>query len=461
MTNHQNNRRHSMRDDIRTSVFALLILAASCDTTVTNPGPVNDEFLSDRNAAAAFVAGAGRAVSSGMNWIGYTGAAVTREIHPAGSTGSFGITTLWQQGILSQDDGDLDTHWEQAQRARWVAEEAVRRLEAAGPPPAGSLQTPVQYANLLQLAYLYAGYANRVLGENMCEAVIDSSAALPATIFFTRAESLFTKAIAVTGGTAATILTQSQAAYAGRAAARVFLGNWAGAISDAAQVPIGFVYNMPFYNIGDDAQRNRIFYSSGNTRESGSAYRAHTQWGTWYLQYKYGSATVFTATTPAVVNDPRISIVTSTQPLGDAAIDCCGKVPFFPEAKHASSAAPIRLSSGREMLLIRAEERLRAIDMAGGMTFINQVRTNAGAPTITAVDITDAWRLLKRERGIELWLELRRMGDLRRWAAASTPGALEPLEMVATATTGSHLVRQDLCFPISRSERQTNPHFQQ
>src|SRR5881398_3602615 len=100
MTNHQNIRRHSMRDAIRTSVFAMLILAASCDTSVTNPGPVKDEFLSDRNAASAMVAGAGRALSSGINWISYTGAAITREIHPAGSTGSFGITTLWQNGTL-------------------------------------------------------------------------------------------------------------------------------------------------------------------------------------------------------------------------------------------------------------------------------------------------------------------------------------------------------------------------
>src|SRR5438105_13982796 len=141
MTNHQNLRRHSMRDVTRTSVLAMLILAASCDTHVTNPGPVKDEFLSDRNAAAAMVAGAGRALSSGMNWISYTAAAVTREIHPAGSTGSFGITSLWQQGILSKDDGDLDTHWETAQRARWVAEEAVRRMEKAGPPGPLDLQT--------------------------------------------------------------------------------------------------------------------------------------------------------------------------------------------------------------------------------------------------------------------------------------------------------------------------------
>ena len=315
----------------------------------------------------------------------------------------------------------------------------------------------IAYNNLMQLAYLYAGFANRVLGDNLCDFVIDGSGVTAgAAGYYSRAESLFTKALAVTGGTPATMTTQSQAAYGGRASARVGLGNWAGAISDAALVPIGFTYNMPYYNLGDDAQRNRIFFSSGNTRESGSAYRAHTQWNTWHLLYKYGTATP-TASTAPVTADPRISIlVPSTPILGDAAIDCCGRVPFFPEAKHASSAAPIRLTSGREMQLIRAEERLRANDDVGGMAFINATRTNAGAPTVTNTDLTDAWRLLKRERGIELWLEARRLGDLRRWAAGATPGALDLLESVGPA---AHLTVQNLCFPVSRSEKDANPNI--
>ena len=418
--------------------FALLLLMApvACDTNVSNPGPVQDEFLNDRNAAAAMVSGAGRALSQGMNWIGYTGAAVAREIHPAGSTGSFGISNRWQNGELGSDDSDLDTHWEQAQRARWVAEEALRRLEAAGPPPTGSLQTPAAYYNALQLAYLYAGYANRVLGENMCDAVIDGSGKLPNSTYFTRAESLFTKAIAVTGGTAATIATQAQAAYAGRAQVRVFLAKWTEAVADAGQIPIGFVYNMPYYNIGDDAQRNRIAWSIGN-----QPYRAHTEWNTWYYDYSNAS------------KDPRVPITITTLQ-GDAAIDCCGKVPFYPEAKMNTSASPIRLSSGREMRLIEAEAKLRGNDVAGAVTLMNTVRTNAGATTITATTSDEAWRLLKRERGIELWLETRRLGDLRRWKAGSTPGALDPLESVGAA---SHLKQQDLCFPISTSEQQTNP----
>lgn len=433
------NERSIMRNISGLCAALLLAGALSCDTKVTNPGPVQDEFLNDRTAAAAMVNGAGRALASGINWISYTGAAVAREIHPAGSTGSFGITTRWQTGELNADDGDLDTHWEQAQRARWLAEETLRRLEAAGPPPTGSAAASItSYYNLLQLAYVYAGFANRLLGESMCECVIDGSGALPNATFFTRAESLFTKAIGVSGGTAATIASQANAARAGRAAVRVFLNKWTEAVADAGTIPIAFVFNMPYFNLGEDAQRNRIAYASLNT-----PYRAHTQWNTWF--YDYSRAT----------SDPRVPITITTLQ-GDAAIECCGRVPFYPEAKHNKSESPIRLASGREMRLIEAEALLRNNDMTGGMAAINVARTNAGAATITATDITDAWRLLKRERGIELWLEARRLGDLRRWKAANTPGALDPLESVGAA---SHLSRQDLCFPISRSERQTNPNL--
>jgi len=433
----------------KTIGFALLLLsgATACSTEVLNPGAVKDSSLVGelgRGGTPAIVTGAGRALGSGINWIGYTGAAVAREIHPAGSTGSFGITNRWQNGELNPDDADLDTHWEQASRARWMAEEAVRRLEEIGPPNNSPVQTLAQYRNLLQLAYLYAAYANRVLGENACDCVIDGGALQTGpAIYFQRAESLFTKALGVPAGTAATKARQDTIAYAGRASVRVQRGNWAGAIADAQLVAIGFVFNMPYFNVGDDAQRNRIFWSSGNTRESGSAYRAHTQWNTWIYAYR-------TAT-----NDPRVPVTVTTLQ-GDAAIDCCGRVAWYPQAKHTASISPIRLNSGREMLLIRAEERLVAGDQAGGTAFINQVRANVGMAAIAPTDLTDAWRLLKRERGIELWLEARRLGDLRRWATAGTPGALDPLETVGTA---SHLVRQDLCFPVSRGERDTNPNI--
>jgi len=429
-----------MRDRIRTwcRSLPLIAAAAACDTNVSNPGPVQDEFLAGQNvyaAANALVSGSGRAVAVGINWVAYTGAAIAREIHPAGSTGSFGISNRWQGGELSADDTELNDHWETTNRGRWVAEEAVRRLTEAGPPGSGQALSVNQYNSILQLAHIYAGYANRVLGENMCEAVFDGGPAAANREYFLRAEDHFTQALAITGGVPAAQVT---AAYAGRAAARVYLDKWTEAVDDAGRVPIGFVFNMPYYSVGEDAQRNRIAWASGNT-----PYRAHTQWSTWHYDYRTATA------------DPRVPITITTLQ-GDAAIECCGRVPWYPQAKHPNSQAPIRLASGREMRLIEAEAQLRNNDPTAAMNSINAVRTAAGAGTITATDQTDAWRLLKRERGIELWLEARRLGDRRRWAAANTPGALDPLEVPGTA---SHLARQDLCFPISRSERETNPNL--
>jgi starch-binding outer membrane protein, SusD/RagB family len=403
------------------------LLFGSCNTDVINPGTVDDESLKGKGAQPALVRGAGRALAQGMNWVSYTGAAVTREIHPAGSTGSFGITQFWQNGILDREDADLDDHWEQTQRARWVAEETVRRIDQAGPLNKSTHQQ----------ALLFAGFANRILGDNMCEAVFDGGAAEPNAKYWERAEDFFTRAIAVDTGTI------QRAAYGGRAQARLFLGKWNEAVADAANLPITFVYNLQYYNVGEDTQRNRIFYSSGNTRESGSAYRAHTQWNTWYYDYRKES------------NDPRVPITIDTL-LGDAAIECCGRVPFWPQNKHSSSAAPIRLVSGGEMRLVEAEAMLRSNDVAGALASLNAVRTAAGVATVTAVDATEAWRLLKRERGIELWLEGRRLGDFRRWKDGNTPGALDPLEQPGEA---SHLAQQDLCFPVSKSERDTNPNF--
>jgi starch-binding outer membrane protein, SusD/RagB family len=445
MATYQTMRRSDfMRDGIRSWCRRSLLLiatAAACDTNVSNPGPVQDEFLEGSNiygAANALVSGAGRGVASGINWVSYTGAAVTREIHPAGSTGSYGITNRWQSGELNADDADLNEHWDQTHRGRWLAEEAVRRLIDAGPPAPGQALTVNQYNGLLQLAHLYAGFANRVLGENMCEAVFDGGPAEANREYFVRAETHFTAALAITAGAVA---AQTTAAYAGRAAARVYLDKWTEAVADAGQVPIAFVFNMPYHNVGEDAQRNRIAWASGNT-----PYRAHTQWSTWHFDYR------------AATDDARIAISFPNPALqGDAAIECCGRVPFYPQAKHPNSQAPIRLASGREMRLIEGEAHLRNNDATAGMASINQVRTAAGTGTITATDLTDAWRLLKRERAIELWLEARRLGDRRRWAAANTPGALDPLEVPGTA---SHLARQDLCFPISRSERETNPNLQ-
>jgi len=413
-----------------TVAAAGVLLAAACDFEVTNPGPVQDSFLNDSVAFQAIVNGMGRDLSDGLNYLAFHGSMPARELHPTGGTGQFGISPKNADGIL--DVEEQGAPWNQTQRARWTAEDGIRRMtEIWGNRTANS--------NIVAQAYLWAGYSNRALGENMCEAVIDGGPAEARTVFLQRAEAHFTTAIevaAAAGGAAGT--TIATAAKAGRAAVRVHLSNWAGAVSDAAAVPTSFVYKMPYYNRGDADEYNRIAWASFR-----QPYKTHTVWGTWYETY-------FTSS-----GDTRVKW-TDSGVKGDGSIACCGSVPFYHQDKHALRESPINLSSGAEMRLIEAEDQLLKNDWPGAVTTINAVRTLAKAAPVTATDQTEAWALLKRERGIQLWLEARRLGDLRRWKDGNTPGALDPKEVMSAS---SHLLAQDLCFPIPRGELDTNPNF--
>jgi hypothetical protein len=225
------------------------------------------------------------------------------------------------------------------------------------------------------------------------------------------------------------------AAHAGRASVRLALGDWAGAATDAASVPTTFAFNMDYFDLDTD-QTNRIFWAG-----AGTPYKAHTVWRTVYQQY-------YTET-----RDPRVAW-TDTGTDGDAAVMDLGRVPFYRQEKHFRRTSPIRLSSGREMRLIEAEVLLNNSDWAGALTIINDLREAIGVVPVTASNLEEGWARLKRERGIELWLEGRRMHDLRRWQIGNAPGALDPLELPGDASRLSST--QTLCYAIPKSERETN-----
>jgi hypothetical protein len=91
------------------------------------------------------------------------------------------------------------------------------------------------------------------------------------------------------------------------------------------------------------------------------------------------------------------------------------------------------------------------------LPLINKHRLALALAPWTATTIDEGWTALRRERGIELWLEGRRLGDLRRWKAASRPGQLSAYEV--PGTTSFLDAAQTLCFPISSLEMQTNPNL--
>ena len=76
------------------------------------------------------------------------------------------------------------------------------------------------------------------------------------------------------------------------------------------------------------------------------------------------------------------------------------------------------------------------------MLFINQGRTAATLTPLTATTVAEAYGHLMRERGAVLWLEGRRLFDLKRWLAEGRNTTLQG---------------RSTCIPISLEERGANP----
>lgn len=405
----------------RTLPVAALVLGAGCDLKVTNPGPVQASFLDNTAALTAVVNGAGRDLAEALNWTAYTSAAVTREVLPSGSTAAFGISVRQQLGILSNDDGG--DWWNQAQRARWTAENGVQRIKTV-------LGTAASNSATLAQGLIWVGFSNRHLAEHFCDGIIDGGPRQPYTVYLERAEAAFTEAITV--ATAANNTTLRDVATAGRASVRLLRNNLTGASADAGAITNNaFVYRMPYF-VNTVDQYNRIYWASAN-----QPYRAHTVWGTFYENYR------------RTTRDPRVPFDSSlTIRFGDAAVTSLGgQVRWYFQTKYPVRESSINLASGWEMRLIEAEALLVSGDVAGAMTKLNARRLALNLSPWTAANATEAWTHLKRERGIELWLEGRRLGDQRRWAALNRPGVSDDM-------TG-----RSLCFPIPLSELETNPNL--
>lgn len=418
------------RNATAVTVAALAAVAiAACDFDVQNPGPVSDSFLDNRSAHQAMANGAMVALADALTNTAYTTAAVTREIFPAGSTSAFGISASQQRGILRFDDEHIS--WTSHQRARSVAENAIERFEA-------NQNVNVSTYGPAAEAALWAGYASRLLGDAFCQAVINGGPIEPRTAFYVSAESWFTRAIELGGG--ANLPNVALAARAGRASVRANMGDWSGAVADAVQIPDDFVFNMEF-TTQQSTQYNRIYWAGAN-----QPYRAHTVWNTFYEEYY------------AETSDPRTPWGSNpTVPLGDAALGLLdgARAPWLFQLKHNRQNAPIRLSSGWEMRLTEAEALLVNGQWEAAMPLINKHRLNLGLDAWTATSLNEAWSMYKRERGIELWLEGRRITDLRRWADNNAPGDLHPLEQPGNPV--SYLVAdQSLCIPIPKAEYETN-----
>lgn len=378
---------------------------------VTNPGPIEDTALYTPDAVPALVVGMSADLSNVLSDIVRITGIASDEM---GHGGSYTPEGLWVRGIIRPED--VNDLWARMQRVRYEAESGVDRMKAI---KGFSYDTDANAAR----ANLLGGFANRMLGESVCQAVINNGQAQSDTVYFQRAEAEFTEAIriATVAKNATDILA---AAYGGRASVRAWQGNWAGAVQDAQQVPASFIYNA-IYSINSTRENNSLVQETYVRREF-SLY--NTQWA-------------------QVFKDPRVpwdTIKTSTgiQTGQD------GKTPYFRQAKYTTLGSAIPLVKGTEMLVLQAEAALRAGDITTAFNLINQERAQYKMSALTApTDLPTAWKTLEFERGAVTWLEARRLWDLRRWYADTGPAH------------NDFLNGRDKSIPISLAEYQTNPNL--
>jgi hypothetical protein len=398
-------------------VVGLASVVALGGCNVTNPGPIQDAFLTDPISHDPLVNGAARQLVGALNEVVLSVAYLGREVLPGGTIGPGS-----PGGQIQQAGGfnDLESNgpWSAVQQARFVAELATQ-------------------------ARVWAGFANRILGENFCEVVFDGGSIQPATAALQRAELHFTEVINSASG------DQLTWGYAGRAQVRARLGQWATAEADAMNVALDWEGELPLDGVEN---RNTMW-----TVVEATPYRGHS------IRFTFQD-TIWTNQ-----GDPRAQWESvSGYPYANSTLQGYGPVPWTRQvAKHHSRSDPYRLASGAEMYLIRAEAVLQqnGADWAEALGLINQVRTRITSVTTstplapyTAANEDETWMALMTEKGIETWLEGIRMADLGRWEEENRPGVDQQMPDFQ-ALTSFFYDEPDRCFPISENEQRTNPNI--
>jgi hypothetical protein len=402
-----------MRFTARCSLSAALggLLLAGCD--VTNPGPVLDEDLNQAASVPVLVSGMSADVSMALGG-GGGGGGLLAISSLAGDDiwhgGSYVAQGLWVRGILNAED--MNAIWARMHRARWVSEEGLRRMAKIGD------YTNFENDTYSTRANLYAGFANRMLGEHVCNAVIDGGPEDDYRLHFSRAQDYFSKALAI--ATRINDATLKNAANAGLAQVLAAQGKWSEAADTAAKVPTSFVYNA-VHSTNSSRENNDFVVETVTSRREYTVY--NSRWAT-------------------VTTDPRVKWVTTTLKGMD------GKTPYYRQQKYLDNGADVPLAKGTEMLMIRAEAKLRANDIPGAWTLVNLQRASysmAALPVPTTIEA--AWATFQVERAAVLWLEGRRFWDLRRWNAEAPP------------IKNTYMDSRDTCFPTSVEEQIANPNI--
>jgi len=320
-------------------------------------------------------------------------------------------------GSTDEAPEGIDGLWTPMQRAAAVTD--VLQEDILGGNYPNQIPNPASSQQLADISLL-AGYTKMMLADLFCTTAFGGEGPeYTSDETYGLAIDELTQAVDATGASAAV----RNAALVGRARARLQLGDEAGALADARQVPADFEFIADVYSSNSQKEENDLWNMLFDSQR-------------FSVGPDYRNATVPGTDAP----DPRLE--TRLDPGNGVGSD--GFTPLWQPLKYQSATSPIRLASGEEAQYIVAE-------LVGGqeaVDIINEIRARRGiSETFSSSDEDEILSMIFQERAHGLFLEGQRMPDLERY-----------LEVygVNLFPTGPGYGDQT-CMPLPNAERDNNP----
>ncbi len=402
---------------------------------VENPNNMVEEDLNSPAAAAALANGALSTVARGIGAMAAPYSVATDELTWIGSRDAWG--QLDAGAVDDYNNEFTDGAFPNFAQGRWMADFAIQKLTGITEEYPDDADAPYDLAR----AYFVGGLIYTVIGEIMDDFAFSDRTEPAPPVGEDNMDQVFDTGIGYLDQAISMANSLGESDLALRAQALRARAKHSKAIWGLLN-PKGSTPSNPLINdAGANADAAAVIAAVGATNDwkwdlefSSSTVsssvsfqvneRGELQFGARYVQADPADLTDILAIT---IKDPIDGIV-------DPIISR-----FITMFTASSSYAPITVVSAREMHLILAEAALATGDMSGFTTHVNHVRALDGlTPYSGQIPALD---LLKYERQVNLFMQLRRLQDLYRWgeqsdnwqsgsAAATTPGTMLPITII-------------------------------
>lgn len=382
--------------------FVFAITLSSCGLLDSeNPGSILADDINDVNTIPFLVNGQKNELALQLDLtVIYSGLLSDELIH----SGSFPTWHQMSDGDVQEDNGSSSGLWAGLQRSRFLGDDNVPRMKELLGADASSNVSIARSLN-------YSGFAYLIFADVFERAAYNTGPEVSRAESYQLAVDRFTEAAAIAAS--GNHVDQLNLANVGLARAQLMLGNYTAARVAADQVDPGFEFFIRY-----DAQNSNSAFFYNHRRAEYSIREGFRNTG-----------------------DPRV-VVTNTGTVGGDNV-----TPQFLQTKYTEDVSPIRIASGMEAILISAEALNETGDQAGAIASLNFVRNFYGLSAFDGASTYEAVRdAIRLERKYELFLEGKRLADLRRYRASGDPESVAFFQGRASDA-----------LPLPDTEYRTNP----